>query len=97
MTRSIILAATVMFATASAALAQDNIKIAVLGPMAFAQGENGWAGAEMARDEINKQGGIVVRMILGVVSKDGKTLTNNTVGYNAQGVAFHNVTVFDKQ
>jgi len=60
MTRSIILAATVMFATASAALAQDNIKIAVLGPMAFAQGENGWAGAEMARDEINKQGGIAV-------------------------------------
>jgi len=60
MTRSIILAATVTFATASAALAQDNIKIAVLGPMAFAQGENGWAGAEMARDEINKQGGIAV-------------------------------------
>jgi branched-chain amino acid transport system substrate-binding protein len=26
--------------------------------MAFAQGENHWAGAEMARDEINKEGGI---------------------------------------
>jgi len=36
------------------------IKIAVLGPMAFVQGENHWAGAEMARDEINKAGGISV-------------------------------------
>jgi branched-chain amino acid transport system substrate-binding protein len=41
------------------ALAQT-IKIAVLGPMAFVQGENHWAGAEMARDEINKAGGISV-------------------------------------
>ena len=41
------------------ALAQS-IKIAILGPMAFVQGENHWAGAEMARDEINKAGGISV-------------------------------------
>src|SRR3954465_14819789 len=41
------------------ALAQS-IKIAILGPMAFVQGENHWAGAEMARDEINKAGGINV-------------------------------------
>ncbi len=38
----------------------QNLKIAVLGPMAFVQGENHWAGAEMARDEINKAGGISV-------------------------------------
>jgi branched-chain amino acid transport system substrate-binding protein len=38
----------------------QNIKIAVLGPMAFIQGEYHWAGAEMARDEINKAGGISV-------------------------------------
>jgi branched-chain amino acid transport system substrate-binding protein len=38
----------------------QDIKIAVLGPMAFVQGENHWAGAEMARDEINKAGGIQV-------------------------------------
>src|SRR2546427_9948911 len=57
---SIIIAAAAMPATAPAALAQDSIKIAVVGPMAFAQGENAWAGAEMARDEINKQGGIAV-------------------------------------
>jgi branched-chain amino acid transport system substrate-binding protein len=41
------------------ALAQT-IKIGVLGPMNFVQGENHWAGAEMARDEINKAGGISV-------------------------------------
>jgi branched-chain amino acid transport system substrate-binding protein len=41
------------------ALAQT-VKIAILGPMAFVQGENHWAGAEMARDEINKAGGISV-------------------------------------
>ena len=45
---------------ASTAIAQGVIKIAILGPMAFVQGENHWAGAEMARDEINKAGGINV-------------------------------------
>ncbi len=38
----------------------QTIKIAILGPMAFVQGEMHWAGAEMARDEINKAGGINV-------------------------------------
>lgn len=38
----------------------QNIKFAILGPMAFVQGENHWAGAEMARDEINKAAGISV-------------------------------------
>src|SRR5687768_4139167 len=47
------------FAVALGAQAQS-IKIAILGPMAFVQGENHWAGAEMARDEINKAGGINV-------------------------------------
>jgi branched-chain amino acid transport system substrate-binding protein len=47
------------FAIALGAQAQT-IKIAILGPMAFVQGENHWAGAEMARDEINKAGGINV-------------------------------------
>ena len=47
------------FALATAVQAQT-IKIAILGPMAFVQGENHWAGAEMARDEINKAGGVNV-------------------------------------
>ena len=52
--------ATVLALGAPTAGAQGTIKIAILGPMAFVQGENHWAGAEMARDEINKAGGINV-------------------------------------
>jgi branched-chain amino acid transport system substrate-binding protein len=59
MLRSILLT-TVLAAAAPLAQAQGTIKIAILGPMAFVQGENHWAGAEMARDEINRGGGISV-------------------------------------
>lgn len=58
MMRSFLMA--VALAAASTAQAQGTIKFAILGPMAFVQGENHWAGAEMARDEINKAGGIAV-------------------------------------
>ena len=58
MLRSFLIAAAL--AAASAAHAQGTVKIAILGPMAFVQGENHWAGAEMARDEINKAGGVAV-------------------------------------
>ncbi|HWA37054.1 MAG TPA: ABC transporter substrate-binding protein [Burkholderiales bacterium] len=58
MLRSIAILALALFS--GAALAQGTIKIAVLGPMAFVQGEHHWNGAEMARDEINKAGGINV-------------------------------------
>ena len=50
------LAAT-LFAVAAQA---QTVKIAILGPMSFVQGEHHWNGAEMARDEINKAGGINV-------------------------------------
>jgi branched-chain amino acid transport system substrate-binding protein len=53
-------AAAVLALASSLASAQGTIKIAVLGPMAFVQGEHHWNGAEMARDEINKAGGINV-------------------------------------
>lgn len=36
------------------------IKIGVIGPMSYVQGEHHWLGATMARDEINKAGGITV-------------------------------------
>jgi branched-chain amino acid transport system substrate-binding protein len=36
------------------------IKIGVIGPMQYIQGENHWWGAEMARDEINAAGGVKV-------------------------------------
>ncbi len=40
--------------------AVEPIKIGVLGPMAFTQGEGHWNGATMAADEINKAGGVKV-------------------------------------
>ncbi len=36
------------------------IKIGVIGPMQFPQGEHHWYGATMARDEINAAGGVMV-------------------------------------
>src|SRR4029079_1566641 len=51
----------------------QTIKIAILGPMAFVQGEHHWNGAQMARDEINKAGGIDVggkRMRIELVRAD---------------------------
>jgi branched-chain amino acid transport system substrate-binding protein len=59
MLRPLMIAAAGVLAAAPA-FAQDSIKIGVVGPMAFAQGENHWEGAEIARDEINGAGGISV-------------------------------------
>jgi branched-chain amino acid transport system substrate-binding protein len=59
MLRSALLACALALA-APLALAQGTIKIGVLGPMTQPQGEYHWYGAEMARDDINKAGGINV-------------------------------------
>ena len=48
-----------LVAALAAAHAQP-IRIAVVGPMAFVQGDDLWAGAQMARDELNAAGGISV-------------------------------------
>lgn len=64
----------------------QTIKIAILGPMAFVQGENHWAGAEMARDEINKAGGINVggkRMQVELVRADTNEMTSVPDATNA--------------
>ncbi len=60
MPRTLLFALTILGLALSAPSWSQNIKIAILGPMAFVQGENHWAGAEMARDEINQAGGISV-------------------------------------
>jgi branched-chain amino acid transport system substrate-binding protein len=39
----------------------DPIKIGIIGPMKFTQGEGHWNGATMAAEEINKAGGISVK------------------------------------
>jgi len=36
------------------------IKVGILGPMKFVQGEHAWYGAELAAEEINKDGGLMV-------------------------------------
>ena len=46
---------------------------------------------------IDKKGGKVVRMLRNVVAKDGKTRTVVSIGVNAQGQTFHNITFYDKQ
>lgn len=46
--------------SAISANAQERIKIGVIGPMSFVQGEHHWHGAVMAQDEINEAGGIKV-------------------------------------
>jgi branched-chain amino acid transport system substrate-binding protein len=64
----------------------QTIKIAILGPMAFVQGENHWAGAEMARDEINKAGGINVggkRMQIELIRADTNELQSVPDATNA--------------
>jgi len=84
MLRSILLAA---FAAALATGAQaQTIKIAIIGPMAFVQGEHHWAGAEMARDEINKAGGINVggkRMQIELVRADSNEMSSIPDATNA--------------
>src|SRR5262245_57218540 len=73
------------FALAFGAHAQT-IKIAILGPMAFVQGENHWAGAEMARDEINKAGGINVggkRMQIELIRADTNEIASVPDATNA--------------
>src|SRR3954447_14837692 len=74
-----------VFGAAFGAHAQT-IKIAILGPMAFSQGENHWAGAELARDEINKAGGINVggkRFQIELIRADTNEMQSVTDATNA--------------
>lgn len=86
MLRILVSALFFLAALVPAAHAQNSIKIAVLGPMAFVQGENHWAGAEMARDEINKAGGIAMggrRLTVELVKVDTNELQSVPDATNA--------------
>jgi branched-chain amino acid transport system substrate-binding protein len=78
---------TVVLALAAPlSLAQSPIKIAILGPMAFIQGEHHWAGAELARDQINKAGGITVggqKRMIELVRADTNEIQSVTDATNA--------------
>jgi branched-chain amino acid transport system substrate-binding protein len=73
-------------AVATSGAQAQTIRIAILGPMAFVQGENHWAGAEMARDEINKAGGVNVggkRMQVELIRGDTNEMTSVPDATNA--------------
>ena len=79
-------AAFAVAAVATSGAQAQTIKIAILGPMAFVQGENHWAGAEMARDEINKAGGIRVggkRLQVELIRGDTNEMTSVPDATNA--------------
>ena len=79
-------AACALAVVATSGAQAQSIKIAILGPMAFVQGENHWAGAEMARDEINKAGGINVggkRRQIELVRADTNEMTSVPDATNA--------------
>jgi branched-chain amino acid transport system substrate-binding protein len=84
MLRSIVVAgAAALLATAAQA---QTVKIAIVGPMSFVQGEHHWAGAEMARDDINKAGGINVggrRMQIELVRADSNEIQSIPDATNA--------------
>ena len=56
----LLLIALVVPACKGGAPAGNTIKIGVIGPMEYIQGKHHWAGAVMARDEINAAGGVKV-------------------------------------
>src|SRR5208337_5263628 len=58
---TLLLSMMVVFSLSFFTWAADPIKIGVVGPMQFTQGEGHWNGATMAAEEINKAGGISVK------------------------------------
>ena len=68
------------------ALSDDVIKIGVIGPMKFVQGEGHWNGATMAAEEINAKGGIQVgkkKMKIELIKADSNEFLNVTDATNA--------------
>jgi len=66
--------------------AADVIKIGVIGPMNFVQGQGHWNGATMAAEEINAKGGVQVgpkKMMIELVKADSNEFINLTDAANA--------------
>jgi branched-chain amino acid transport system substrate-binding protein len=78
--RIFILAMAFLFAMASVTVASgQEIKIGIAGPMAFAQGEHHWYGAEFGAGEVNAKGGVLVgnkRMPIKLVKIDTNEILN---------------------
>jgi len=86
--KGIFVLAMVFFFTVSSftvSFGQD-IKIGVIGPMKFVQGQGHWNGATMAAEEINAKGGIQVgakKMKIQLVQADSNEFLNVTDATNA--------------
>ncbi len=68
------------------AWAADVIKIGVIGPMNFTQGQGHWNGATMAAEEINAKGGVTVgqkKMMIELVKADSNEFISLTDATNA--------------
>jgi branched-chain amino acid transport system substrate-binding protein len=66
--------------------AAEVIKIGVIGPMNFMQGQGHWNGATMAAEEINAKGGVQVgqkKMMIELVKADSNEFINLTDAANA--------------
>jgi len=66
--------------------AADAIKIGVIGPMNFTQGQGHWNGATMAAEAINAKGGVQVgnkKMMIELVKADSNEFINITDAANA--------------
>ncbi|MGO9122594.1 MAG: ABC transporter substrate-binding protein [Desulfomonilaceae bacterium] len=59
--RTVLLSIILVFFLSFFARAADPIKIGIIGPMQFTQGEGMWNGATMAAEEINKAGGVTIK------------------------------------
>jgi len=82
-----IFAMVFLFGVASWAVAfAQEIKIGVIGPMQFVQGQGHWNGATMAAEEINAKGGIQVgnkKMKIQLIKADSNEFINITDATNA--------------
>jgi branched-chain amino acid transport system substrate-binding protein len=82
-----VLAMVFLFAVSSWAVAfGQEIKIGVIGPMKFVQGQGHWNGATMAAEEINAKGGIQVgnkKMKVKLVQADSNEFLSVTDATNA--------------
>lgn len=82
----IVLASFLVVTFSVPALSADVIKIGVIGPMNFVQGQGHWNGATMAAEEINAKGGIQVgkkKMKIELVKADSNEFINITDATNA--------------
>jgi branched-chain amino acid transport system substrate-binding protein len=85
---SIFLAALLVVCMVFPAAAQEGkkIKIGVIGPMKYVQGQSQWDGALLAADEINARGGVQVggeRMKIELIRADSNEFLNVTDATNA--------------